>query len=156
MGSPPLVRGLPLVAWLRWPCNGITPACAGTTTLAFIAVSAKQDHPRLCGDYIDFASLLRSWQGSPPLVRGLLHFQTNSKSSNRITPACAGTTFVRNQASFSAKDHPRLCGDYYGYDMEPAYGRGSPPLVRGLHLLCPQLLAYARITPACAGTTFAL
>ena len=47
-----------------------------------------------------------------------------------ITPACAGKTIKRIQASVFAWDHPRVCGKNL-YPAIPVQGiRGSPPRVR--------------------------
>ena len=91
-GSPPHVRGLPLVGGPVLPGDGITPAGAGTTYRWSAQVSAFWDHPRMCGDYhFDNVTVLYVL-GSPPHVRGLLVKEMQDATDGGITPACAGTT----------------------------------------------------------------
>ena len=57
-GSPPHVRG-PLSAWHKAQGDeGITPACAGTTTSDKFASLRLWDHPRMCGDHHNPSVLL--------------------------------------------------------------------------------------------------
>ena len=72
----------------------------------------------------------------------------------RITPACAGTTFLCKDCIQFMEDHPRVCGNHLLISSQACGTPGSPPRVRE-----PQNEAYAvqqaiRITPACAGTTY--
>ena len=72
IGSPPPVRGLQIQnTKILWKLR-ITPACAGTTRIINFLPECKEDHPRLCGDYIDWLAKIRYEPGSPPPVRGLL------------------------------------------------------------------------------------
>ena len=69
---------------------GITPAYAGKSSPAAVKVIFGQDHPRLCGEKIQY--WLACWQevGSPPPMRGkVIQFQRFQKCSG-ITPAYAG------------------------------------------------------------------
>ena len=56
-GSPPHVRGLRADIHVVVAHRGITPACAGTTPFLPLFQKAKEDHPRMCGDYA-FPSIL--------------------------------------------------------------------------------------------------
>ena len=51
VGSPPLARGIPADGWYLIVPMGITPACAGNTSLSAPAASCTWDHPRLRGEY---------------------------------------------------------------------------------------------------------
>ena len=68
-----------------------------------------------------------------------------------ITPAYAGKSAFVRLLTFSARDHPRLCGekDYFFTGIRKT--RGSPPPMRGKAgqyiIICTAL----RITPAYAG-----
>ena len=72
---------------------------------------------------------------------------------DRITPAHAGTTPVRNGEEKQAEDHPRLRGYYTQMLLEMAARLGSPPLARVLPAKGIVCELPPRITPACAGTT---
>ena len=68
--------------------------------------------------------------GSPPHVRERRKRRFVGEPATRITPACAGKTFVRTSPGNSIEDHPRMCGkDGLGKGgMSQAVG--SPPHVR--------------------------
>ena len=111
-GSPPLARGIQL--W-RQPSNlesGITPACAGNTLLLRTNETSSWDHPRLRGEYsLPYQEDSRR-AGSPPLARGILSQLLFEAVLQRITPACAGNTQYSGACNQSARDHPRLRGEY--------------------------------------------
>ena len=69
----------------------------------------------------------------------------------RITPACAGSTYYFINYSVILEDHPRLRGEYQMADANYPFLRGSPPLARGVHGLATLDATYYRITPARAG-----
>ena len=52
MGSPPQVRGKPLMLPQVRLERGITPAGAGKTTRAVRRAIVKWDHPRRCGENV--------------------------------------------------------------------------------------------------------
>ena len=56
-GSPPLVRGLQALPHILAILKRITPACAGTTVDSFNSFISPRDHPRLCGDYLNFLTM---------------------------------------------------------------------------------------------------
>ena len=92
LGSPPLMRGPPIVpTCLPFP-DGITPAYAGTTNCALSTSCSTADHPRLCGDHVEMRERGCVTPGSPPLMRGPPSAGMYTASSLRITPAYAGTT----------------------------------------------------------------
>ena len=112
-----------------------------------------RDHPRLCGDHKGIAMQRIEPLGSPPPVRGPRSGVRAIKRSNRITPACAGTTLFSDWFQASTGDHPRLCGDHISRKSSTIRMSGSPPPVRGPQHLFRSVLYQLRITPACAGTT---
>ncbi len=134
LGSPPRVRGL--LIHIRH-CS-IPP----------------MDHPRVCGDYDRYQRKTYDSIGSPPRVRGLRSSRETVKSSQGITPACAGTTRFVSFPHRQGQDHPRVCGDYYTVLTVRLARPGSPPRVRGLLLSILWRRGRGRITPACAGTTW--
>ena len=107
------------------------------------------------GEKCPQARVLRCQEGSPPHARGKVSASPRPSLPRRITPACAGKS-VRKPASFVAKkDHPRMRGEKCPQARVLRCQEGSPPHARGkagphrdgLHIL--------RITPACAGKSFA-
>ena len=69
---------------------GITPAYAGKSQCNAHPHDRVKDHPRLCGEKLDFKTRVNREPGSPPPMRGKVirfHVVTNQ---NRITPAYAG------------------------------------------------------------------
>ena len=150
-GSPPRVRGKDR----RRPDNErdrrITPACAGKSLTYNDAHLPYEDHPRVCGEKIFLISLTMLMTGSPPRVRGKGIREIFIAKKVRITPACAGKSFIRDFGIAFARDHPRVCGEKHN-TVEMFYiDLGSPPRVRGKgHAPVPGALPTG-ITPACAG-----
>ena len=50
-GSPPRMRGIPILCGGLPSASGITPAHAGNTDVCFDFIQFSQDHPRACGEY---------------------------------------------------------------------------------------------------------
>ena len=93
-GSPPRVRGKPLLTGpISMECR-ITPACAGKTRVSPSVPSEWQDHPRVCGENLLATTALAGVEGSPPRVRGKPATYNSNQIRMRITPACAGKTCV--------------------------------------------------------------
>ena len=111
-GSPPLARGIPLYLSDEDKEMGITPACAGNTTMEATLQLGIRDHPRLRGEYIVVTNKRNIFLGSPPLARGILVGNERSKLYSGITPACAGNTEIYENDGYYDKDHPRLRGEY--------------------------------------------
>ena len=130
-GSPPHVRG-------KGPCSssfpafeGITPACAGKSPCAGVAVPRPEDHPRMCGEKVHVHHPFQPLKGSPPHVRGKAHAPVSLSHVQRITPACAGKSQRRRRRCNINGDHPRMCGEKLRQDWFLPYELGSPPHVRG-------------------------
>ena len=71
-GSPPHMRGIPLIVLYSYFCLGITPAHAGNTRVFPNDIFIMRDHPRTCGEYSLLGSLVCFHLGSPPHMRGIL------------------------------------------------------------------------------------
>ena len=95
-GSPPLARGIPLYLSDEDKEMGITPACAGNTTMEATLQLGIRDHPRLRGEYIVVTNKRNIFLGSPPLARGIHSFLRNENQTAGITPACAGNTLKKS------------------------------------------------------------
>ena len=150
-GSPPRVRGKGKHGTATQKGQGITPACAGKSKILPNASKQGGDHPRVCGEKIFLSSLTILLTGSPPRVRGKGIREIFIAKKVRITPACAGKSFIRDFGIAFARDHPRVCGEKHN-TVEMFYiDLGSPPRVRGKgHAPVPGALPTG-ITPACAG-----
>ena len=108
----------------------------------------------MCGEQIGVIRLLINIQGSPPRVRGTEPPSASIEYRVRITPACAGNSFMFAMVTGAVKDHPRVCGEQKEPSISDALLVGSPPRVRGT---VDELISRYRgegITPACAGNRF--
>ena len=110
-GSPPRVRGKPAPRSLPSKSPRITPACAGKTKKCARRILSSTDHPRVCGENYQARCKTSGSSGSPPRVRGKLLGFLGLGRVNRITPACAGKTLLRNHPQTQVTDHPRVCGE---------------------------------------------
>ena len=110
---------------------GITPACAGKSTVVAVVVEDNKDHPRMCGEKMESAIVPTFQPGSPPHVRGKAAESSYTTTGCRITPACAGKRDRRSNSNPSNRDHPRMCGEKEGDQKMINLDRGSPPHVRG-------------------------
>ena len=89
-GSPPPMRGKDQPA-PRQPCLfRITPAYAGKSHVFVRYEMFYRDHPRLCGEKMDFFAVAALYPGSPPPMRGKAIRKYWELGMPRITPAYAG------------------------------------------------------------------
>ena len=131
----------------------ITPARAGTTLKPGTQCHGSQDHPRLRGNH---QCPLLHWlflPGSPPLAREPRRSDSRRLRGRRITPACAGTTWIHKRGIAADKDHPRSRGNHTQPPAPRLYPQGSPPLAREPRCVEGLIYRYLGITPARAGTT---
>ena len=131
--------------------QGITPACAGKSSLRWAAIQTHGDHPRVCGEKLEHCGLYRSALGSPPRVRGKDHRKPERNQRPGITPACAGKRHGSWRRVCSNGDHPRVCGEKLGIFTRSGALLGSPPRVRGKVVWSRMFQHFIGITPACAG-----
>ena len=91
-GSPPHARGKLEAEAEQCSEQGITPACAGKTSLLQPEDDRTWDHPRMRGENKndDIASGVK-W-GSPPHARGKPAHYDSVAVGQGISPACAGKT----------------------------------------------------------------
>ena len=150
-GSPPRMRGKVTHLSEVSVDEGITPAYAGKSFCGMAVPFPFGDHPRVCGEKLNFAPATFLLRGSPPRMRGkevktLLNFNRVG-----ITPACAGKSDYSSGDYLSQEDHPRVCGEKPASPMMKPAPPGSPPRMRGkVHGLL-QVALCVGITPACAG-----
>ena len=130
-GSPPRVRGKHARQVDGNSSPGITPACAGKTTIRTAIELQDKDHPRVCGENYYRQCRLRRHRGSPPRVRGKHRLRPLTRQTARITPACAGKTSALLLPLCPLEDHPRVCGENRNLASAATLALGSPPRVRG-------------------------
>ena len=65
----------------------------------------------MCGEQFDQRLQPLHAIGSPPRVRGTGLNRGILQFVDRITPACAGNSFVQGDAILKSWDHPRVCGE---------------------------------------------
>ena len=152
-GSSPLARGLPRQPRQHPPRVRIIPARAGFTPPRRGWRREWWDHPRSRGVYRARMTVLRRFQGSSPLARGLRGHEPGRRRPRRIIPARAGFTRGPGRWRHRAQDHPRSRGVYPRRRPVGRLRRGSSPLARGLLTQLSQQNASARIIPARAGFT---
>ena len=129
----------------------ITPAYAGKRTRYWEMCGKYQDHPRLCGEKSLSKAVWLSPVGSPPPMRGKVHFLHKDFGIKRITPAYAGKRQKGGTAMCPRRDHPRLCGEKKDDEKLVVSVKGSPPPMRGKAGQCSVDFPCSRITPAYAG-----
>ncbi len=132
-GSPPRVREPLSPGFVGLRAAGITPACAGTTMDMAAERVHVWDHPRVCGNHTYICVNWLTPLGSPPRVREPRVDIATIGLSDRITPACAGTTDVRQYDEDEDEDHPRVCGNHGRVRYKYWEALGSPPRVREPH-----------------------
>ena len=93
LGSSPHMRGTLSFACFVVGGMGIIPAYAGNTPATGTKALPCRDHPRICGEHIEPASLGKNAGGSSPHMRGTLCPNSRVLCSTRIIPAYAGNTF---------------------------------------------------------------
>ena len=91
-GSSPHARGPLAAIRASLKKKGIIPACAGSTCTATEKETGNGDHPRMRGVHLVAAINVHSAIGSSPHARGPHIFRIYFLKSERIIPACAGST----------------------------------------------------------------
>src|SRR5256885_1684827 len=107
-GSPPHARGRWSDHVLLHAGTRFTPACAGTMASGGRRGPLQSVPPRLRGDdvYVEEGGAVGS--GSPPHARGRLVSLMAPLSTDRFTPACAGTMPAGRWRTYGAAVHPRM------------------------------------------------
>ena len=91
--------------------DGITPACAGRSFLAWLSLFGSRDHPRVCGEKVEHGGRPTPGIGSPPRVRGEDFSVPGLPVRLGITPACAGRSMPKSCPADRRGDHPRVRGE---------------------------------------------
>ena len=152
-GSSPHVRGAPGVALRGRGHDGIIPACAGSTAVRRLGGDGREDHPRMRGEHTVLLRISEAASGSSPHARGALSSRPERYPSDRIIPACAGSTASTAAGACRPRDHPRMRGEHRPRKSPGPPRLGSSPHARGARNAERHLGIVVGIIPACAGST---
>ena len=111
VGSPPHGRGKALPEAQPDDVEKITPAWAGKSEVSKYAAKPGEDHPRVGGEKIIWASVSIAALESPPHGRGKAAAFDDNGYVNRITPAWAGKSCSLRLLNQPNWDHPRMGGE---------------------------------------------
>ena len=131
--------------------KGIIPAGAGKRGTTKADWPKNGDHPRGCGEKLNFLRVLNSQVGSSPRVRGKVTLAAIPGALQRIIPAGAGKSPAAGSPGRRGGDHPRGCGEKLETRAQPVTSMGSSPRVRGKERICRLWNLFPRIIPAGAG-----
>ena len=112
LGSSPRMRGTLDYHHVDIDHGGIIPAYAGNTLRFSRSVSPYRDHPRVCGEHIEYKVEGATSQGSSPRMRGTPIALATFVIACGIIPAYAGNTLRLRIMFSSTRDHPRVCGEH--------------------------------------------
>ena len=130
-GSSPRMRGTRRMETSAITRTGIIPAYAGNTTGASKTAAEAGDHPRVCGEHMDFPHLQNATAGSSPRMRGTLSLARQCARTRGIIPAYAGNTKRKRVRRTINRDHPRVCGEHPRAPIIMFTSAGSSPRMRG-------------------------
>ena len=129
----------------------VTPAYTGKRPTPRWVRPNPRDHPRACGEKRDWTFLIFARRGSPPRMRGKVHWRWEWLHCPGITPAHAGKSRRMKGGWPVKRDHPRACGEKLPLVTETHWLPGSPPRMRGKELFLNIKECGGGITPAHAG-----
>ena len=152
-GSSPRLRGTPYRQSIQESEKGIIPALAGNTMSRCPRFAPLGDHPRACGEHIQYRQSPRRMMGSSPRLRGTPHLAAHRRLNHGIIPALAGNTTWSRCRTAPTRDHPRACGEHQFRDAPLVHTLGSSPRLRGTPTISTRLNIGIRIIPALAGNT---
>ena len=147
------MRGKPVDDPDRIFCLGSIPACAGETYVRQRRRPHDMVYPRVCGGNSSGRPGRNVTRGLSPRVRGKRVHELIDISQLRSIPACAGETTAAAAASARARVYPRVCGGNGAPPVQPPWGWGLSPRVRGKPADSALDGAIAMSIPACAGET---
>ena len=150
-GSPPRMRGKAWALTGSRACGRITPAYAGKSGTGPDTGPPGRDHPRVCGEKMQFNAGIVVNKGSPPRMRGKAGQCQYHRAEPGITPAYAGKSIPGFRLIFANGDHPRVCGEKASEGVTRNGIRGSPPRMRGKVTMNLYPHDIEGITPAYAG-----
>ena len=133
---PPRARGAGGLDPLRRVDVGITPACAGSSSVGRVTPADRWDHPRVRGEQEEHDVRQGTAEGSPPRARGAERRSVFAGGHDGSPPACAGS---------------RL-GQVRQGEVDPLRVQGITPRARGAAQQERLRVPPTGIIPACAGS----
>ena len=152
-GSSPRMRGTLVQSVDAERGDGIIPAYAGNTSPSIRQAATRRDHPRVCGEHIEYKVEGANSQGSSPRMRGTRFRQLEVRRRPGIIPAYAGNTSLLTRFSSMSQDHPRVCGEHFIEQTDAPRIVGSSPRMRGTPFSDCGRGTGRGIIPAYAGNT---
>ena len=107
------------------------PAYAGKTSLPSHPGEMCPEHPRVCGENPALATLPSAAAGTSPRMRGKRGENYGLFPWHRNIPAYAGKTLALEITQDRSKEHPRVCGENFGYPCGDPGFIGTSPRMRG-------------------------
>ena len=133
--------------------KGIIPAYAGNTVPEIVTKWPAWDHPRVCGEHSILKAAANASTGSSPRMRGTPQQFQHGVRGRGIIPAYAGNTGCPSARPCARWDHPRVCGEHFGFWLMVLSVPGSSPRMRGTHYASETTIPTHGIIPAYAGNT---
>ena len=152
-GSSPHTRGAPTAMNASFPTVRIIPAYAGSTGPGVFDPPRGRDHPRIRGEHFRHPPSSGRRLGSSPHTRGALILSGVSGRWTGIIPAYAGSTHGSSTIGDGSRDHPRIRGEHYDFDVWCWNSCGSSPHTRGALRSVSARSCATGIIPAYAGST---
>ena len=112
LGSSPLARGTPVIAFGDSSLFGLIPARAGNTPQVHERQLCLRAHPRSRGEHCWGREGLAGLWGSSPLARGTHPDQQPAEGSGGLIPARAGNTPLSTIGGGGSGAHPRSRGEH--------------------------------------------
>ena len=152
-GSSPHARGARIQNIVLDPRVRLIPACAGSTSPGTRGATGSRAHPRMRGEHSAAGVLACLVAGSSPHARGAQGSCGEGPVSDRLIPACAGSTVFLPRDELHLRAHPRMRGEHPSIITRPARVAGSSPHARGAPVVHVRLGGGVGLIPACAGST---
>ena len=152
-GSAPRARG---TRERRRSCRRrcrVSPACAGNTKSGVHPGRSPPGQPRVRGEHSDRDGRSLGYAGSAPRARGTLEPRRRQAAQDRVSPACAGNTYICAVTTSIRPGQPRVRGEHSPTSKASATSTGSAPRARGTRVGAAVFCAAERVSPACAGNT---
>ena len=134
-------------------CSRITPTYVGNTQEHPEGKKIDWDHPHVCGEYIIQQLNPPAGKGSPPRMWGIHKNTRKGRKSTGITPTYVGNTSSSSLIRQQGKDHPHVCGEYFGSNKPQFIVLGSPPRMWGIQQVVFPAVFPVGITPTYVGNT---
>ena len=147
IGSTPHMWGILLSCISRSIFLGINPTYVGNTRRICLPKAGRQDQPHIRGEYPAAVARISQSPGSTPHTWGILFKVLLTTTHKRINPTYVGNTSLGQVKLPSAKDQPRIRGEYTSSSGFSLVTTGSTPHTWGIQLAQQLFKNWARINP---------